>query len=180
MPDPSLKTAAAAVALGMAATLASCLSSPPPDANPSPALATLTWTGDADLDLELHPLPPRSDSMSRPLSLAASPIRTEESVDGSSGESIRLEADRMPGQERSLRRGLPPGDYLLAARFWSVGPRNERVTDAVLSIAAGDARPARAFTARLDDDSADLWLACIVSLPSLALTPVDETRVAGL
>lgn len=186
MPDPSLKTSAAVVVLSMALTVGSCLSSSPPAADSSPTLATLTWTGDADLDLELHPLPPRSDSAPPPLNLASSPIRAEESVDGSSGESIRLEEGlklgegRMPGEERSLHRALPSGDYLIAARFWSVGPRNVRTTDATLTVALGDQRPAQTFTARLDDDSADLWLACIVSLPSLAITPVGETRVAGL
>lgn len=172
MPDPSLKTACAvAAALALVSVLASCLPAPP---SATPARATLTWTGDADLDLELHPLPPRPDTSPRILRLDASPVRAAESVDGVAGESIRL-GGALPSGE-----ALAPGDYLVAARFWSVGPRNTRAVNAVLTLDGPAPGPARSFTARLDDDSADLWLACIVSLPSLALTPVDETRVAGL
>lgn len=139
----------------------------------APAVA-LTWNGDADLDLELHPLPVEF-AETAPLAFLADtsiprlqPVKATESVSGADGERLTLDA------------AIPAGRYAVVARFWSVGPTNVRRTEARLTVTPDTAAPPLVFDARLDDDTADLWIPCLIDLPSRRVTPRGERLFAEL
>ncbi len=159
--------AIAAVAWLVAAC--SCPWSPPPSEN-GPA-ATLTWDGDADLDLELYRLSPDLPDTTPFEALERVDVDRDESVDGRVGERITFLSPRDSGR------------FLLAARFWSVGPTNTRRVSATVTLTGinlVNGSDPLTFTALLDDDSADLWFPCVLDLDKGVVLPRGDTRAAGL
>lgn len=168
-PVYSVFVAVATAAVSLLISACSCPWSPPPAEN-APA-ATLTWDGDADLDLELYRLPPDLPDSAPVEALDRVDVDRDESVNGHVGERIVFLPTRDAGR------------FLLAARFWSVGPSNTRRVSATISlkgINSGNGADPITFTAELDDDSADLWFPCVLDLDKGVVLTRGDTRVAGL